>query len=867
MVNSATSQLTDFSRDVIGRYVCNGLDEAKRSADRTAIRPDGRLQIEARDFDIIVVGGGTFGAVLAEHLGFRDAGRVHRVLVLEGGPVVLSEHVQNLPVLGLDVAPATSIQDLKASNRYGADKPQREVWGLPWHSSHKFPGLAYCLGGRSLYWGGWSPELLAAEMPNTAWPQEVIDELTATTLPGGAPGYFRQASGQIGVTETNDFIFGALHRAMRTQLLAAINANQVTDAIALGTLPDHPAVRYASSPPSAMELGALLGLPSGTAVPSPAAAKDELKLEAPLAVQGNTGHAGFFPFNKFSAMPLLIKAAREAYRESADRDGTGDDARKALMILPNCHVIRLQTAPEPAGIRITRVDTNHGSIDVPPNGVVVLALGTIESTRLVLDSLRALPAVAYDRVGTNLMAHLRSNLDIRIHRSALAALPATAAALQASALFVKGRHTFAGSPDVGHFHLQVTASGLGARGGNSEAELFKKIPDIDTYEAHRNANDSHVVITIRGIGEMQPQSPGNRIMLDPGSLEFDEFGVQRALVTIADPRDPAVRSANPKAARDFELWDAMDAAAKDVAVAFGVLSPPNPVRDGLGTTHHETGPLFMGNAAGSSVTLPDGRLRHTANAYVVGPSVFPSIGSPNPMLTGVALTRRLGDRLAASPPFQAEPGFDVLFNGFDTSLWRMTTIRNQPNRDKPGSMRIIDGSLETVAGTDMGIFWCTKPTPANFVLRIQWMRLTDDSNSGVYLRFPDPDSKGYNNTAFVADDFGFEVQIDEFGAPDGAGVHRTGAIYRKDNRIDQEVLTQQAARPVGEWNDYEIRVDGDVYTVLLNGSQVCVFDNTGLYPGRGLATTASAPSFIGLQVYADPRHFVRYRHVRIRALT
>lgn len=274
------------------------------------------------------------------------------------------------------------------------------------------------------------------------------------------------------------------------------------------------------------------------------------------------------------------------------------------MIVPKCHVIRLQTAQDGADVRITRVDTNQGSIDVPPQAKVIIALGTIESTRLLLDSLRALPPAAYGRIGANLMAHLRSNLDIRIPRSALAALPAAVKALQASALFVKGRHTFAGSSDVGHFHLQITASGLGARGGNSEAELFKKIPDIDTYEAHRNANDSHVVITIRGIGEMQPQNPGSRVVLDPGVQEIDELGVQRGLVSIADPRDPAVRTANPKAARDFELWNAMDQAAKDVAVAFGVASPPNPAPDGLGTTHHETGTLFMGEEASSSGPCP-----------------------------------------------------------------------------------------------------------------------------------------------------------------------------------------------------------------------------------------------------------------------
>jgi hypothetical protein len=85
---------TDFSKDVLGRYVCNGFDEAKQSTDKGAIRPDGRPQVEARDFDLIVIGGGTFGSVVAEHMAFRDRARKHRILVLEGGPVVLGEHLQ-----------------------------------------------------------------------------------------------------------------------------------------------------------------------------------------------------------------------------------------------------------------------------------------------------------------------------------------------------------------------------------------------------------------------------------------------------------------------------------------------------------------------------------------------------------------------------------------------------------------------------------------------------------------------------------------------------------------------------------------------------------------------------------------------------
>jgi choline dehydrogenase-like flavoprotein len=866
MATNPTSGKTDFTRDALGRYVCNGLDEAQNSTNPTIVRPDGRPQIEAREFDLIIIGGGTFGPIAAEHMAFRDRAREHRILVLEAGPFVLPEHVQNLPVLGLNVPGATSIQDLRVANNFGPDNPRFEVWGLPWHSSTPFTGLAYCLGGRSLYFGGWSPEPLSIELPVGPWPASVVNDLTATALPDGSSGYFRQASDQIGVTQTNDFIFGGLHRAMRDTLFAGIGS--VTDAIPLAGLPDHPAVRYELA---GMSLSPdirrrLLGLDPGDTPPSETDTKNQLKLEAPLAVQGQSGHAGFFPFNKFSSVPLLIKAAREAFFESRDSQDQGDDARKRLMIVPNCHVNRLVTVPDGSERRVVSIETNLGNITVPTGGRVVIALGTVESARLAQVSFRDIPQAAYDQIGTNLMAHLRSNLDIRIPRTVFASLPASGA-LQASALFVKGRHDFAsdGITDGSSatFHLQITASGLGALGNNSEAELFKKIPDIDLYNAHRNANDTHVVITIRGIGEMQPQNSDNRVTLDSET----EFGVERAFVRIADPRYPNQQASNPLSRKDFLLWNAMDQAIQDVAKVFGVTNPPNPARDGLGTTHHEAGTMAMGEDGSNSVTLPDFRVRHITNAYVAGPALYPTSGSPNPMLTGVALARRLGDQLASSQPFVANDGFQVLFNGFDTSQWRMSTIRNQPpGRNNPGRMRVIDGTLETVGGNDLGLFWCTTPTPPNFILRLQWLRLTQESNSGVFLRFPDPDSRNYNNTAFVGVDFGFEVQIDELGSPDGLPIHRTGAIYRGDNRTDNEVLTLQAALAVGQWNDYEIRVENQIYTVFLNGMQVCVFDNTTAYPGRGLPSVSGSPSFIGLQVYNNPSYFVRYRRIRIQAI-
>ena len=475
-----STQSTTFGRDAIPRYVCNTLLEAKCSADPNPCLDRPEFRAEARPFDFIIIGGGTFGAALAEHLAFRTQGRAHRILVLEGGPFLVPEHVQNLPMIGLDVASATTINELRQQNNFGIDKPRNEVWGLPWQSGLRFPGLAYCLGGRSLYWGGWSPELLDVELP-ASWPVAVINELRPLTLPNGQKGYFRQASELIGTSETNDFVFGDLHRALRQQLFDHVK--DVTDVLLPGALPDHPAVRYSAGPIPSAQLAALLGLDPAGPLPPDVTMKDQLKLEAPLAVQGRSGHAGFFPINKFSSGPLLIKAAREAFTASG-----GDDVKRPLMIVPNCHVNRIQLAPEGARWRAVSVETNQGSIAVPADGRVIIALGTIESTRLALASFSDLPAPAYQRIGQNLMAHLRSNIDVRIPRAALVGLPASVKDLETSALFIKGEHAFNGG-GIGHFHLQITASGLGAGGTDSEAELFKKVPDIDKFAPHLHADD------------------------------------------------------------------------------------------------------------------------------------------------------------------------------------------------------------------------------------------------------------------------------------------------------------------------------------------------------------------------------------------
>ena len=184
------SEPTSFTLDNMGRFLCNTLQEALDSAAQT-------IAGRQRGFDVIIIGGGTFGAVMAEHLFITDATRSRRILVLEAGPFVLPEHVQNMPFMG-------GAPDLR----------------VPWvnHPALNYSGLIFAIGGRSLTWGGWSPEMLDEEM--TAWPPAAR---TALRPPLPAEGYFAQASRQIGVKETNDFIYGPLHMALRKQLHAGLN--------------------------------------------------------------------------------------------------------------------------------------------------------------------------------------------------------------------------------------------------------------------------------------------------------------------------------------------------------------------------------------------------------------------------------------------------------------------------------------------------------------------------------------------------------------------------------------------------------------------------------------------------------------------
>ncbi len=548
-------QRTTLGLDVMGRFVCNTWDEATAGG--------------TRQFDAVVIGAGMFGGYCAEQIYRFGAANNLKVLVLDAGPFLVPTHVQNLPDLGL-YAP----DPLFPASDPGVAR--NLVWGMPWRANVPFIGQAYCIGGKSLYWGGWCPRLLASDL--AAWPPAVAQYLNQN---------YPLLEQQTGVADTTEFIQGPLFGLLKQQVVAATQQS---------------------------------------AVPNLDSAEDP-----PLAVQGQSPASGLFAFDKYSSVTVLIDAARDA--------ATQPDSQRRLFVVPNAHVTRLRTANG----TVTDMEVNVGgagrSLAIKPGCAVVLALGTTESTRLALVSFPTSPSnPAAERMGRNLMGHWRSNVFARIKRTALDPGNTLPPAVQTAALLVRG------SAPQGKFHIQVTGSGDPS--GNSDALLYTMVPDVDQLDGLLASQQAGwISLAFRGVSQLLgdpassvPNPTGRWINLSP--YEFDEYGVPRAYVQMTT-----------NGAEDA-LANTMDAAIRALARQLAGNNPANlqitsQDRDGLGTTYHEAGTLWMGTDPNTSVTDTNGRFHNVSNAFCADQSLFVTVGSVNPTLTGLVLSRKVAQAAVA----------------------------------------------------------------------------------------------------------------------------------------------------------------------------------------------------------------------------
>ncbi|MGW6523825.1 OmpL47-type beta-barrel domain-containing protein [Streptomyces sp. NPDC054962] len=181
-----------------------------------------------------------------------------------------------------------------------------------------------------------------------------------------------------------------------------------------------------------------------------------------------------------------------------------------------------------------------------------------------------------------------------------------------------------------------------------------------------------------------------------------------------------------------------------------------------------------------------------------------------------------------------------------------------------------DGSITSGTSREgLGMLWFPERKYGDFSLKLQWRDDapgTGNANSGVFVRFPwVHDHAEESRPEWVAIKYGHEVQV--LDRPDG-DMYKTGSLYG----FDRVGLAGAGVTQKGTWNDYEIRVVDQHYSVYRNGVLINEFDNTGgqeFSPPRaddpGTDGRRFASGYLGLQVHGTT-DVVSYRDIRIKEL-
>jgi plastocyanin len=181
-----------------------------------------------------------------------------------------------------------------------------------------------------------------------------------------------------------------------------------------------------------------------------------------------------------------------------------------------------------------------------------------------------------------------------------------------------------------------------------------------------------------------------------------------------------------------------------------------------------------------------------------------------------------------------------------------------------------DGSITSSTSTPgMGMLWFPERTYGDFSLKLQWRddaAGTANTNGGVFVRFPQVhDHPEESRPEWVAIKYGHEIQA--FDSPTG-DMYKSGSVYG----FDRVGLAGAGVTEKGTWNDYEIRVVDQHYSVYRNGVLINEFDNFGgqtFYPERsddpGTDGRRYSSGYVGLQVHSTS-DVISYRDVRIKDL-
>lgn len=216
-----------------------------------------------------------------------------------------------------------------------------------------------------------------------------------------------------------------------------------------------------------------------------------------------------------------------------------------------------------------------------------------------------------------------------------------------------------------------------------------------------------------------------------------------------------------------------------------------------------------------------------------------------------------------------EDGYTVLFDGTEESFdqWEYTG---------GGGFEFDDGLIRPLGGDagGFGTLWFPE-TYGDFSLKVEFRDDApggedDRGNSGVQVRFPDPTEPSDlcgDDLAWIIVQCGHEVQINDSPEGDDFDPRKTGSIYGfADLDLEQAQPSEK-----GTWDELEVRVVGQDYTVLRNGEVINEYENVPdvPFPGRPDDPGSSARGlngYIGLQSHGATADIISFRDVRIKEL-
>ena len=176
--------------------------------------------------------------------------------------------------------------------------------------------------------------------------------------------------------------------------------------------------------------------------------------------------------------------------------------------------------------------------------------------------------------------------------------------------------------------------------------------------------------------------------------------------------------------------------------------------------------------------------------------------------------------------------FTTILDGTSLDGWKMC-----------GPGMFDRGQKMIMSNGGMGLLWYTKKKFRNFILNVDWKTTRRRDNSGVFVRFADPD-----DDPWIAVNTGYEIQIYDAEPERGNAAHITGAIY------NFAPPSTRSSKEPGEWNTFEVHAIGQNYVIILNNKRVTEFTGSRQLEG-----------YIGLQNH-DAKSRVCFRKIAIKEL-